>query len=215
MKYTYYIADVFTQQLFNGAQIAVFPNADGLNAENMTLIARELNLSETVFIFHHLDDSNRRRMRIFSPLAEIDFAGHPLIAAGYVLGHCGDVALTAPITPIVFEQNSGAIEANISSENGKPSFVQFSRSVKPLVDRFAPTDQELAQFLGIAQSELDHNPAVFRIWWCRYGIMNQSAKPVSITLHGASPSPRKPPRRKFCCSHPNHRSRMPISTSDY
>ncbi|MGZ5060059.1 MAG: PhzF family phenazine biosynthesis protein, partial [Methylobacter sp.] len=48
MKYNYYIADVFTKQIFNGAQIAVFPNAEGLNQQQMQLVARELNLSETV-----------------------------------------------------------------------------------------------------------------------------------------------------------------------
>ncbi|WP_275575113.1 PhzF family phenazine biosynthesis protein [Methylocucumis oryzae] len=102
MKYTYYITDVFTQQPFNGAQIAVFPQADGLSAEKMALIARELNLSETVFIFHTSKAANTRRMRIFSPLAEVDFGGHPIIAAGYVLGLSGDLALSASITPIIF-----------------------------------------------------------------------------------------------------------------
>ena len=168
MKYTYYIADVFTQQIFNGAQIAVFPKADGLNAEKMALIARELNLSETVFIFHRLDNGNQRRMRIFSPLAEVDFGGHPIIAAGYVLGLCGDIVLSAPVTPVVFEQNAGAIEVHISSEDGKPSFVQFSRTVKPLMDRFAPSDEELAQFLGIAQSELDHKKFSPRLVSCGF-----------------------------------------------
>ena len=52
MNYNYYIADVFTRQIFNGAQIAVFPNADGLSDEHMQLLARELNLTETVFVFH-------------------------------------------------------------------------------------------------------------------------------------------------------------------
>jgi trans-2,3-dihydro-3-hydroxyanthranilate isomerase len=168
MKYTYYIADVFTQQIFNGAQIAVFPQADGLKAETMALIARELNLSESVFIFHHLEQGNRRRMRIFSPLAEVDFGGHPVIAAGYVLGLCGDIELSAPVTPVIFEQNAGAIEVNISSEQGQPSFVQFSRSVKPLIDHFAPTDEELAQFLGIAQSELDHKKYSPRLVSCGF-----------------------------------------------
>lgn len=174
MKYIYYITDVFTQQIFNGAQIAVFPQADGLNAETMALIARELNLSETVFIFHHLENDHRRRMRIFSPLAEVDFGGHPVIAAGYVLGLCGDIDLssTTPsetqVTAVVFEQNAGAIEVNISSENGQPSFVQFSRSVKPLIDHFAPTDEELAQFLGIAQSELDHKKYSPRLVSCGF-----------------------------------------------
>ena len=52
MNYNYYIADVFTRQIFNGAQIAVFPNADGLSTEQMQLLAMELNLTETVFVFH-------------------------------------------------------------------------------------------------------------------------------------------------------------------
>ncbi len=168
MKYTYYIADVFTQRRFNGAQIAVFPNAEGLNAESMALIARELNLSETVFIFHKPNAGNVRRMRIFSPLAEVDFAGHPIIAAGYVLGLCGDIALDAPITSLVFEQNAGAIEANVSADNGKPGFVQFSSRVQPLIDHFAPTDEELAGFLGVAQSELDHKKYASRLVSCGF-----------------------------------------------
>lgn len=168
MNYSYYITDVFTQQIFNGAQIAVFPQADGLNAETMALIARELNLSETVFIFHRPDSGNRRQMRIFSPLAELDFGGHPVIAAGYVLGICGDLELTAPITPVIFEQNAGDIEVNISSDNDLPSFVQFSSSVKPQIDHFAPSDEELAQFLGLAQSDLDHKKYSPRLVSCGF-----------------------------------------------
>lgn len=168
MKYTYYIADVFTQQIFNGAQIAVFPEADGLNAEKMALIARELNLSQSVFIFHRIDNEKQRRMRIFSPLAEVDFGGHPIIAAGYVLALCGDIVLSAPVTPVVFEQNAGAIDVHISCEDGKPSFVQFSRKVKPLIDRFAPSDEELAQFLGITQSALDHKKFSPRLVSCGF-----------------------------------------------
>ncbi len=57
MKYNYYIADVFTDQIFNGAQVAVFPNADGLNILQMTKVASELNLTETVFVFHQDQDS--------------------------------------------------------------------------------------------------------------------------------------------------------------
>jgi trans-2,3-dihydro-3-hydroxyanthranilate isomerase len=88
MKIDYYIADVFTTQLFNGAPIAVFPNADGLSDTTMKLLARELNLSETVFVFHPEGSDSKRKMRIFSPKKEIDFAGHPIIATAYVLGLC-------------------------------------------------------------------------------------------------------------------------------
>lgn len=166
MNYNYYIADVFTRQIFNGAQIAVFPNADGLSNEQMRLLARELNLTATAFVFHPESDSKTRRMRIFTPLGEIDFAGHPIIATAYVLGSCGDIQLTEAITPVIFEQNVGPIDVNITANQGKPVFVQFSRKVSSIVDRFAPTDEELAGFLSIQQSELDHKKYSPRLVSC-------------------------------------------------
>ncbi len=168
MKIDYYIADVFTTQLFNGAQIAVFPQADGLSETTMRLLARELNLSETVFIFHPEGTGNTRRMRVFTPKKEIDFAGHPIIATAYILGCCGDVALTGTITHIVLEQNAGPIDVNITAVDGKPTFVQFARKVTSIIDRFAPTDEELASFLGIKQSELDHKKYSPRLVSCGF-----------------------------------------------
>ena len=168
MKYTYYIADVFTNQLFNGAQIAVFPQADGLSAGIMAAIAGELNLSETVFIFNQPHSENRRRMRIFSPLKEIDFAGHPIIAAAFVLSECGNIALNMPLTPLIFEQNVGDIEVNISGKNGKADFVQFSRSTSAIIDRFAPSDEELCRLLGLQLSELDHKKYSPRLVSCGF-----------------------------------------------
>lgn len=156
MKYNYYIADVFTKQIFNGAQIAVFPNAEGLSPSQMQLIARELNLTETVFVFHPDKEITTRVMRIFSPQNEINFAGHPIIATAFVLGHCGELTLTQSVTPIIFQQNTGAVEINISSENGQPKFVQFTRKVSASIDRFTPPDEELASFLSLQVSELDH-----------------------------------------------------------
>ena len=163
MKYNYYIADVFTKQIFNGAQIAVFPNAEGLNQQQMQLVARELNLSETVFIFHPDKQNTNRVMRIFSPLDEIDFAGHPIIATAFVLAHCGDIQLTDAITPMVFEQNTGPVNVNITAENGLPSFVQFTRKVSSIIDRFTPSDDELASFLSLQPSEFDHKKYATRL----------------------------------------------------
>jgi trans-2,3-dihydro-3-hydroxyanthranilate isomerase len=166
MKYNYYIADVFTKQIFSGAQIAVFPNAEGLSQQQMQLVARELNLSETVFVFHRDKQAANRTMRIFSPLSEIDFAGHPIIAAAFVLAHCGDIQLTDAITPMVFEQNTGPVNVNITAEDGQPGFVQFTRKVTSIIDRFTPSDEELAGFLGIQQSELDHKKYAARLVSC-------------------------------------------------
>lgn len=168
MKYNYYITDVFTDQIFNGAQIAVFPQAEGLSSAQMALIARELNLSETVFIFRNTDSDTVRRMRMFSPLEEVDFAGHPIVAAAYVLALCGDIKLSGQVTPMVFEQNVGPIDVNISSQDGKPTFIQFTRSSGSIVDHFAPTDEELASFLGIEQSEIDHKKYTPRLVSCGF-----------------------------------------------
>ena len=168
MKYDYYIADVFTTQLFNGAQIAVFPNADGLSDTTMKLLAKEMNLSETVFVFHTEQSDNKRLMRVFSPKKELDFAGHPIIATAYILGCCGDIPLTKAVTDIVLEQNVGPIDVSITAVDGKPTFVQFARKVVSIIDRFAPTDEELASFLSIKQSELDHKKYSPRLVSCGF-----------------------------------------------
>jgi trans-2,3-dihydro-3-hydroxyanthranilate isomerase len=167
VNYQYYIADVFTDQIFNGAQIAVLPKAEGLNAEMMAKIAKELNLSETVFLFQKGSES-QRRMRIFSPLGEINFAGHPIIAAAYILAISGDIQLSDPLTKLQFEQNIGTIEVNLSSLEGRPGLVQFSRSVDSIIDRFAPTDEEICSFLGLQLAELDHKKYSPRLVSCGF-----------------------------------------------
>lgn len=168
MKTEYFIADVFTKQLFNGAQIAVFPHADGLSDITMQLLASEFNLSETVFVFHPEKSDSKRKMRVFSPKKELDFAGHPIIATAYILGLCGDIPLKDGITPIILEQKIGLIDVTITAVDGKPTFIQFARTVASIVDRFAPTDEELASFLTIKQSELDHKKYSPRLVSCGF-----------------------------------------------
>ncbi len=167
MSLKYYITDVFTNQVFSGAQIAVFPQADNLTDQQMALIAREINLSETVFVSSP-DSSNKRKMRIFSPLAEIDFAGHPIIAAAFVLGACGEIELSQTETAVTFTQNIGDIEAYVSNTEGKPTFVQFSRKVSSIIDRYTPSDIELAEFLSIKPAEIDHKKYTTRLVSCGF-----------------------------------------------
>lgn len=167
MSLNYYITDVFTNQIFSGAQIAVFPQADNLTDQQMALIAREMNLSETVFVSSP-DSSNKRKMRIFSPLAEIDYAGHPIIAAAFVLAECGEVELSQTETLLTFTQNIGDIETYVSTKEGKPTFVQFSRKVSSIIDRYTPSDIELAEFLSIKPAEIDHKKYTTRLVSCGF-----------------------------------------------
>ena len=165
MDYKYYIADVFTNQVFNGAQVAVFTGATGLNKEQMTLVARELNLTETVFLFQQKD---KIQMRIFTPQGEINFAGHPVIAAAYVLASCGILFLEHENTPITFEQNSMSLSVNVTAKNGKPALITYSIEVSPIVDFYAPTEGELASFLGIDQTQIDHKKYHTRLVSCGF-----------------------------------------------
>lgn len=168
MSLNYYIADVFTKTLFGGAQIAVFPDAETLTDQQMQLIAREMNLSETVFVSNPRQSQTARTMRIFSPLTEIDFAGHPIIATAFVLAECGDITLTEPNTTLIFSQNVGDFDVNVSVENGKVSLVQFSQKISSIIDRFTPSDRELAEFLSLDINELDHKKYSTRLVSCGF-----------------------------------------------
>jgi len=168
MNYKYYISDVFTNQIFSGAQVAVFPVADGLSDQMMAKIAREINLSETVFLFKQQHTENNWQMRAFSPIAEIDHTGHPVIAAAFVLASCGELELTEEKTCLVFEQNISTVNANISVINGKPSSIQYTRQVSPVVDYYAPSDSEIALILGISESDIDNKKYSTRLVSCGF-----------------------------------------------
>ncbi|BDU21154.1 PhzF family phenazine biosynthesis protein [Dyella sp. GSA-30] len=87
----YEIADVFTETPFQGNPVAVFVNAIGLEATDMQRIARELNLSETTFVFPPSADGDFH-VRIFTPVNELPFAGHPTLGTAIVLGNKCDKA---------------------------------------------------------------------------------------------------------------------------
>ena len=155
MHYKYYMADIFTHQVFSGAQVAVFPDAEGLNNQQMALVARELNLSETVFLFQNEGMSASWKMKIFSPLGEIDYAGHPVVAAAYVLASIGKVNKQEPYSSLEFVQNSGAMNVSVSWKDDAPVFVQYSTKVSSTVDYYTPAETELAGFLGFDPSHID------------------------------------------------------------
>lgn len=80
-----HIVDVFAETRYAGNQLAVVRDCTSLSADAMQTIAREMNFSETTFV---VDESpTRARVRIFTPAAELPFAGHPTIGTAWVLGH--------------------------------------------------------------------------------------------------------------------------------
>ncbi|RLA46344.1 MAG: PhzF family phenazine biosynthesis protein, partial [Gammaproteobacteria bacterium] len=154
MQYTYYTADVFTNVVFQGAQIAVLPQANDLSDERMALIAAEINLSETVFVTGS-DRAGHFRLRIFTPRGEIDFAGHPILATARALIEAGMIDVSANSQALTFSQNTGDISVDVARPQDKPVFVQFSLRASPVVDRYTPTNAELAQLLSIQEKDID------------------------------------------------------------
>lgn len=162
MSYTYHTADVFTDSPFGGNQLAVLPEAAGLSADQMQAIAREFNLSETVFVFPPEDPSNTRKLRIFTPRAELPFAGHPTVGAAYVLARTGDLPLTGDETRIVFEEGSGPVPVLIRSTGGVPTFSQLAAPRSPEIrgPEFDPDTIAAALSLTVADLDFDGNLSI-------------------------------------------------------
>src|ERR1044072_5357729 len=91
--YSFLQYDVFTDRSFCGNPLAVFPKAEGIGDEKMMQIAREMNLSETVFVLESEKEDVLRHLRIFTPAREIPFAGHPIVGTWTCLTHEGVVPL--------------------------------------------------------------------------------------------------------------------------
>ena len=83
--YKYQVVDVFTELPLEGNPLAVFTDGTGLDGETMQSIARELNLSETVFVLPSTEPGCAAQLRIFTPRQELAFAGHPTVGTSYVL----------------------------------------------------------------------------------------------------------------------------------
>jgi trans-2,3-dihydro-3-hydroxyanthranilate isomerase len=150
----FYHADVFTDEPFGGNPVAVFPDADGLTDVELQQIAREMNLSETVFVFPPTDNAAVVKMRIFTPTQEIPFAGHPVIGTFFVLGSLKRLSLKEPVTRVLQECNLGLFPVDIHSRDGVIERVVMSQPSPQFLDVI--DEQEalfaIARSLGITKA---------------------------------------------------------------
>jgi trans-2,3-dihydro-3-hydroxyanthranilate isomerase len=119
MKTPFQTVDVFTDRQFGGNPVAVIPDARGLSDGQMQAIANEFNLAETTFVLPPDDPANTARVRIFTPRAEMPFAGHPNVGTAFVLAH-QDAVCGASFDPrnMVFEEIAGLVRMTIDSAGG-------------------------------------------------------------------------------------------------
>jgi trans-2,3-dihydro-3-hydroxyanthranilate isomerase len=143
----YTILDVFTDTPLTGNPVAVFADGSDLETEVMQRTARELNLSETVFLLAPADrGAADARVRIFTPGAELPFAGHPVLGTSFVVGE--DLATTV----VRLETGAGLVPVQLTREGERIVYGEMEQPI-PTVEPFERTD-ELFRALGVAGSEL-------------------------------------------------------------
>jgi trans-2,3-dihydro-3-hydroxyanthranilate isomerase len=123
----FYQADVFTGDPFGGNPVAVFPDAQGLSDYQLQQIAREMNLSETVFVLPPTDGAAVVRLRIFTPTQELPFAGHPVLGTFYVLAQLGLIAATDGVTRVMQECNIGLFPVELHAREGEVTLVVMTQ----------------------------------------------------------------------------------------
>jgi trans-2,3-dihydro-3-hydroxyanthranilate isomerase len=144
----YQILDVFTDVPLEGNPVAVFTDGEGLGADVMQRAARELNLSETVFLLAADDGDADARVRIFTPATELPFAGHPVLGTAFVLAQRLQSNLVrlqtgAGTVPITLERSAGG---------GEPVFGEMEQPI-PTWEEFDRA-QELLAAIGVQRSAL-------------------------------------------------------------
>ena len=144
-SFRYVIADVFTDTRFQGNAVAVFTDAREIPEEKLQQIAREMNLSETVFVYKP-DGEGHARIRIFTPTIEMEFAGHPVLGTAFVL------ASPLQLDEVRLETGRGVVPIRLEREEGRLAFGRMEQPL-PSVEPFA-NEATLFEILGIAGSEL-------------------------------------------------------------
>jgi trans-2,3-dihydro-3-hydroxyanthranilate isomerase len=149
----FYTLDVFTDRTFGGNPLAVFPDAAKIPEAALQSIALELNLSETVFVYPPADTKHTRRVRIFTPVYEMPFAGHPTVGCAFALAALGEIPLAGE-TRIVLEEGVGPVPVLIRGEFKRPVFAQLSVAKLPETGPPPPGRSHLADMLSLDPSDI-------------------------------------------------------------
>ncbi len=152
MKYPFHIVDVFSSTPFGGNQLAVLPDATGISTQGMQKIAREFNFGETTFVLPKKGPANTCRVRIFTPRAELDFAGHPTVGTACALVMKQRVQTADPIR-LILEENIGPVIVDVAQRRGG-FHGTLTLSGKIETPAGAPSPTDLAAVLSIEPAEV-------------------------------------------------------------
>lgn len=156
-RYSFYQLDVFTRTPLTGNPLAVFPDSGDLTPKLMQALAREMNLSETAFVFP--SEKAVRRIRFFTPTAEIPLAGHPTIGTWWLLAELGLIDLPADgVHRVRQETGSGVLPVDIHTAGGRPREVVMVQAL-PSFEETQVDVKRLAAALGGNGDVLADHPA--------------------------------------------------------
>jgi trans-2,3-dihydro-3-hydroxyanthranilate isomerase len=156
----YAIYDVFTSEALAGNQLAVVFDCDGLDAARMQAIAREFNLSETTFILPPQDAAHEARVRIFVPVRELPFAGHPTVGSAVALG---ELRHGAGKRAFVLEEQVGNIPCRVEvAESGSQAEFDLPRLPEQIDFELAP--DLVAAALGLSAHDVGFENHKISVW---------------------------------------------------
>lgn len=161
----FFTLDVFTETALAGNALAVVLDSEGLDDGRMQAIAREFNLSETVFVFEPRNPANTARARIFTPAREMPFAGHPTVGTAALIAHVrAPDLLAAQDMRIVLEEQVGDIVCVVRHRKGSALAANFDLPRLPARLEGSPPPQEIARGLGLRPEDIGfgrHEPSLF------------------------------------------------------
>jgi len=154
MQHRFYTLDVFTTTRFQGNPLAVITDGDGLSDDQMLAIAREMNLSETVFVQKPTDDRALARLRIFTTKEELKLAGHPVIGTWFLLAELGVVPAQEGGVHVLQQTGAGILPVEIHFKDGRPQRVTMTQK-EAAFKSSKINKKKLAESLGLSLKDLD------------------------------------------------------------
>jgi trans-2,3-dihydro-3-hydroxyanthranilate isomerase len=154
MERRFYTLDVFSTARFEGNPLAVITDGDGLSNDAMLAVAREMNLSETVFVQKPTEDQALARLRIFTTREELKLAGHPVIGTWFLLAELGVVPAQEGGVHVLQQTGAGVLPVEIRFKDGRPQRVTMTQ--KDAAFRPAKLNKKaLASALGLSPKDFD------------------------------------------------------------
>jgi len=150
MRRRFVTLDVFTTKRFAGNPLAVVLDPDGLDTAAMQTIAREFNLSETVFVFPPADKANRAKLRIFTPARELPFAGHPTVGTAVLLGRIDGGGQRT----FTLEEQVGLVPCRVKSSGADSGSASFDIPRLPAKEADSPDVALMAAGLGLSAADM-------------------------------------------------------------